>query len=225
MSSTEATSPTSTTTRSPQKTDNDEVTDIIRNENGESKSREVSPKLVVGGRKYGRRSRPQSAVAFDSSQSDSDDDQLNNDRNVHTADKGRSKRVSSERIFDMKLFVVCRFSLLIRWKSSRSMRCRCQANGSQQTPPLTVSEFFFLVWIYFWRSNVRFRKVICMAPPMFEGFVLQMEVEELEAVLVVSVSAVLMEEVNWNDAHRCRHRSSARQWLPQIMRHVHWRRN
>lgn len=97
MSSTEAASPTSTATtttttttinRSPQNNDSDEVIDIIKNENGELKSREVSPKLVVGGRKYGRRSRPQSAVAYDSSQTDSDDDQQN------ATDKMRSKRVS-----------------------------------------------------------------------------------------------------------------------------------
>lgn len=109
MSSTEATSPTSTTNRSPQKTDNDEVTDIIRNENGESKSREVSPKLVVGGRKYGRRSRPQSAVAFDSSQSDSEDDQQTNDRNAHTTDKGRSKRVSREQTIGLNVYIVVDF--------------------------------------------------------------------------------------------------------------------
>lgn len=40
----------------------------------ESKSREVSPKLVVRGKKYGRRSRPQSVAAFESSQSDSEED-------------------------------------------------------------------------------------------------------------------------------------------------------
>lgn len=91
MSSTETSTPTSTTKR----TGNDEVTDIIRNENSESKSREVSPKLVVGGRKYGRRSRPQSAVSFDSSPSESDEDQrAANDQNSSAADKVRSKRVS-----------------------------------------------------------------------------------------------------------------------------------
>lgn len=40
----------------------------------DSKSREVSPKLVVRGKKYGRRSRPQSAAMFESSQSDSEGD-------------------------------------------------------------------------------------------------------------------------------------------------------
>lgn len=40
----------------------------------ESKSREVSPKLVVRGKKYGRRSRPQSVAPFESSQSDSEED-------------------------------------------------------------------------------------------------------------------------------------------------------
>lgn len=40
----------------------------------EAKSREVSPKLVVRGKKYGRRSRPQSVAAFESSQSDSEED-------------------------------------------------------------------------------------------------------------------------------------------------------
>lgn len=39
-----------------------------------AKSREVSPKLVVRGKKYGRRSRPQSVAAFESSQSDSEED-------------------------------------------------------------------------------------------------------------------------------------------------------
>lgn len=54
-----------------------EITSIMnRNDscdNG-SKSREVSPKLVVRGKKYGRRSRPQSAAPFESSQSDSEED-------------------------------------------------------------------------------------------------------------------------------------------------------
>lgn len=104
MSSIEAASPTSTTNRPSQKPDNDEVTDIVRNGNGESKSREVSPKLVVGGRKYGRRSRPQSAVAFDSSQSESDDDQNAHDRNTSAADKARSKRVSDEK---EKIIIIC----------------------------------------------------------------------------------------------------------------------
>lgn len=40
----------------------------------EAKSREVSPKLVVRGKKYGRRSRPQSVAPFESSQSDSEED-------------------------------------------------------------------------------------------------------------------------------------------------------
>lgn len=40
----------------------------------DSKSREVSPKLVVRGKKYGRRSRPQSVAPFESSQSDSEED-------------------------------------------------------------------------------------------------------------------------------------------------------
>lgn len=39
-----------------------------------AKSREVSPKLVVRGKKYGRRSRPQSVAPFESSQSDSEED-------------------------------------------------------------------------------------------------------------------------------------------------------
>lgn len=60
---------------------NKEVNDINKNSNQiESKSREVSPKLIVGGKKYGRRSRPQSAVAFDSSQSDSEEDSTATDR-------------------------------------------------------------------------------------------------------------------------------------------------
>lgn len=54
---------------------NEEVSNINKSSNEtESKSREVSPKLIVGGKKYGRRSRPQSAAPFDSSQSDSEDD-------------------------------------------------------------------------------------------------------------------------------------------------------
>lgn len=44
------------------------------NNKNDSKSREVSPKLVVRGKKYGRRSRPQSAAMLESSQSDSDYD-------------------------------------------------------------------------------------------------------------------------------------------------------
>lgn len=44
------------------------------NNKNDSKSREVSPKLVVRGKKYGRRSRPQSAAMLESSQSDSDGD-------------------------------------------------------------------------------------------------------------------------------------------------------
>lgn len=54
---------------------NDEIDDINKTlPNNEPKSREVSPKLVVGGKKYGRRSRPQSATAFESSESDSEED-------------------------------------------------------------------------------------------------------------------------------------------------------
>ncbi|XP_055309722.1 blastoderm-specific protein 25D isoform X2 [Sitodiplosis mosellana] len=49
---------------------NEEVTTMY----DESKSREVSPKLVVRGKKYGRRSRPQSVAPFESSQSDSEED-------------------------------------------------------------------------------------------------------------------------------------------------------
>lgn len=45
----------------------------IDKNSSESRSREVSPKLVVGGKKYGRRSRPHSAIAFDS-QSDSEEE-------------------------------------------------------------------------------------------------------------------------------------------------------
>lgn len=81
---------------------NDEVNTIIQcRADGETKSREVSPKLVVGGKKYGRRSRPQSAIAFNSSPSESDDDdeqhQSAHDRNANNntaSDKVRSKRVS-----------------------------------------------------------------------------------------------------------------------------------
>lgn len=67
--------------------EDDEVDDINKNgANSESKSREVSPKLVVGSKKYGRRSRPQSA-AFDSSQSDSDE----HDTSLSKRDKFKSK--------------------------------------------------------------------------------------------------------------------------------------
>lgn len=68
----------------------------------------------------------------------------------------------------------------------------------------------------FWRSNDRLRKAICMARPTFGGFELRM----LAMAAVVEEELVRMVEPNWNDVHRCRHRSSARQWLPQIMRHV-----
>lgn len=49
-------------------------TDDVTTMYDESKSREVSPKLVVRGKKYGRRSRPQSVAPFESSQSDSEED-------------------------------------------------------------------------------------------------------------------------------------------------------
>lgn len=58
----------------------------------QSPSREVSPKFIVGGKKYGRRSRPQSA-SFDS-QSDSDNEYLtqNDQQNSNTM---KSQKVST----------------------------------------------------------------------------------------------------------------------------------
>lgn len=53
---------------------NNHTTDDTTTMYEESKSREVSPKLVVRGKKYGRRSRPQSVAPFESSQSDSEED-------------------------------------------------------------------------------------------------------------------------------------------------------
>lgn len=53
---------------------NNQSTDDVTTMYDESKSREVSPKLVVRGKKYGRRSRPQSVAPFESSQSDSEED-------------------------------------------------------------------------------------------------------------------------------------------------------
>lgn len=55
---------------SPKNGSNEETTTMY----ADSKSREVSPKLVVRGKKYGRRSRPQSVAPFESSQSDSEED-------------------------------------------------------------------------------------------------------------------------------------------------------
>lgn len=53
-------------------------------------TREVSPKFVVGGKKYGRRSRPQSA-SFDS-QSDSDNEYSTQD------DQQNSKTMKSQKV-------------------------------------------------------------------------------------------------------------------------------
>ncbi|KAJ6648175.1 Ninein-like protein [Pseudolycoriella hygida] len=61
----------------------------------QSPSREVSPKFIVGGKKYGRRSRPQSA-SFDS-QSDSDNEHLtrNDQQNLKTMKSQKVQRSSS----------------------------------------------------------------------------------------------------------------------------------
>lgn len=76
---------------------NKEVSDINKCSNEtESKSREVSPKLIVGGKKYGRRSRPQSAAPFDSSQSDSEDDSK--------AEKSRSRNSQRVSVSDCTRF-------------------------------------------------------------------------------------------------------------------------
>lgn len=71
----------SITTQSPNEFFNDaenttlpNTSNVNNNSKNDSQSREVSPKLVVRGKKYGRRSRPQSAAMFESSQSDSDGD-------------------------------------------------------------------------------------------------------------------------------------------------------
>lgn len=88
---------------------NDEVNTIVKiNKDqcvSESKSREVSPKLVVGGRKYGRRSRPQSAAPFESSQSDSEEDyEFANVPTIGSKVK-TSQKVCS--IHNLCYFVVC----------------------------------------------------------------------------------------------------------------------
>lgn len=58
-----------------------------------SPSREVSPKLIVGTKKYGRRSRPQSVVTiFDSSQSDTDNDDYD-EQNISSSDDKKLKKV------------------------------------------------------------------------------------------------------------------------------------
>lgn len=71
-----------------------------------SKSREVSPKLVVAGKKYGRRSRPQS-VAFDSlHQSDSDEsDHSTNEK------KSNSKSQTVSTIVKFRLYVRKHFAI------------------------------------------------------------------------------------------------------------------
>lgn len=56
----------------------------------QSPSREVSPKFIVGGKKYGRRSRPQSA-SFDS-QSDSDNEYL------AQTDQNNSKTMKAQKV-------------------------------------------------------------------------------------------------------------------------------
>lgn len=68
----------------------------------QSPSREVSPKFIVGGKKYGRRSRPQSA-SFDS-QSDSDNEYLtqNDQQNSNIM---KSQKVSTS-ILSSNLFIV-----------------------------------------------------------------------------------------------------------------------
>lgn len=62
----------------------------------ESKSREVSPKLVVRGKKYGRRSRPQSAAQFESSQSDSEEDYDCAKRSPHDQTSKSYQKVSNK---------------------------------------------------------------------------------------------------------------------------------
>lgn len=67
-----------------------------------SKSREVSPKLVVAGKKYGRRSRPQSAAFDTSSQSDSDGSEHTTNNGKLTAAKtmsqDKSKAKASQKV-------------------------------------------------------------------------------------------------------------------------------
>lgn len=66
------------------------------------KSREVSPKLVVAGKKYGRRSRPQSAAFDTSSQSDSDGSEHTTNNGKLTAAKtmsqDKSKAKASQKV-------------------------------------------------------------------------------------------------------------------------------
>ena len=53
-----------------------------------SPGREISPKLIMGSKKYGRRSRPQSLVT-DSSHSDTDDDNEANPENLLNDNKSQ----------------------------------------------------------------------------------------------------------------------------------------
>lgn len=52
-----------------------EKTLIIDDTNVDQSDREISPKLIVGNKKYGRRSVPQSVIQTDSSESDSEDEE------------------------------------------------------------------------------------------------------------------------------------------------------
>lgn len=74
----------------------------------ESRSREVSPKLVVRGKKYGRRSRPQSAAQFESSQSDSEEDYDCAKRSAHDATSKSYQKVRfiNEVVFAFEVFLV-----------------------------------------------------------------------------------------------------------------------
>lgn len=79
---------------------NDEISIALEQNtscDNESKSREVSPKLVVRGKKYGRRSRPQSAAQFDSSQSDSEEDYDCAKRSANDETSKSNQKVTTEK--------------------------------------------------------------------------------------------------------------------------------
>lgn len=119
---------------------NDETTASMYDE---AKSREVSPKLVVRGKKYGRRSRPQSVAPFESSQSDSEEDY--DFSRVPTADE-KSKTYHKVSVFAMEYFQ----NTMLNNKSTYS------------SSPFPMYSFSYVVSIRKKRSNDLYHRTICM---------------------------------------------------------------
>lgn len=103
-----------------------------------AKSREVSPKLVVRGKKYGRRSRPQSVAPFESSQSDSEEDY----------DFARVPNVATEK------------SPKTYHKVSYALHAHKQLNMKRGAAHIQEEEEEISAFVH--RSSDRCHKVICM---------------------------------------------------------------